>query len=111
MNDMIGQPVQVDDNLIDDRGKLYLVQPTDLTYQAELLALGREKTKSGVLGVARILRLGFSLKVSEELLNASPQARRKEWERVYKEQVFPIKRIEVRDRRKDFQERIKQRGS
>lgn len=105
MKDMIGEEVTEGDYLIDDRGKLWQVQPTDVTYQIELLVMGRERRRDGVMTDSRILRLPHSLKASEAHLSASPQARRVAWANVYQTKVSPAKRIEISDRRRAFQER------
>src|SRR3990167_2678952 len=102
MNDMLGQPVATDDYLIDDRGKLWLVLPTDRSYLVENLVLVRERLRSGSLGLGRYLHLQHALKAAEGLLSTSPGRRRGVWQQAYAQFVSPQKQEEIRQRRAEF---------
>ena len=107
MKDMVGRSVEVGDYLIDDRGKLFLIQSTPDSYQKEqviIVAEYRPRSQSR----PSFLRQKLALKVTEDRITTPQKILKDLWKFYYDKYVGPQQREEVRARRANFQGRRKQ---
>ena len=106
MFDMTGKGVKEGDFMIDDRGKLLIIQPTPPTYLKEKLLTVTEYKAKGE-GKRGFMRQKLALKVSEGHLRTPQKELREMWSWNYAKYQQPQGREEIRKRRKEFQERRK----
>lgn len=106
MIDMVGAEVNAGDFLIDDRGKIFVAQPTSPTYTYEKLICVTE-LRRGSTEKRGFVRQKFILRVSESHLRTSQEELRRLWKDNYDKCVGPEIREEIRQRRTAFQERRK----
>ena len=104
MIDMTGKEVKEGDLMIDDRGKLFIIQPTPPTYLKEKLLTVTEYKARGE-GKRGFMRQKLALKVSKGHLRTSQQELRGMWSWNYNKYQYSQGREEIRKRRNEFQER------
>ena len=106
MKDMVGEEVFEGDFLIDDRGKLFVAQPTEPSFRRESIIITCEYHPR-TLGKRGFMREKLALKVSERHLRTPQQDLRTMWKAVYTLKVAPQNREDIKARRTNFQKREK----
>ena len=102
MIDMLGKPVVPGDHVVDDRGKVYLIDRTEPSYQKEGLAKCRE-VRGRSLGPLTYVHLQHVFRSSVPYGYNSQAKNKQLWEDLYKQFISPKVRESIRQRRKEFQ--------
>ena len=107
IRDPSGQLLQPEDGVIDDRGKLFQVLPTEETVLLEQQIRVRE-VKGRSFGNPVYLPAGMIFKIFPQFTGIGSQTEmRKYWQQLYDIHVRDKSRAELTERKRQFQEGIK----
>src|SRR3989304_9903968 len=109
MIDMLGKPVVLGDHVVDDRGKVYLIEKTEPSYQKEGLAKCREIKKRS-LGQLTYVHLQHVFVVGNYPITEHQnwtKSNQQLWKILYDQFIASKVKESIRQRRKEFQERGK----